>query len=230
MKKLMKTRGFSLVEILVSLLVVSLAAVNVSGLQKMVAEQNRNNVAHTAVIELATEKMEDLLENVDIDDVDDLNGKTGKETSPGLGLTTFNYKWGVAELGGEVGEYIRDVELQITWNDAKGDLQTFTYSEQVNLNTELKGGDEWDKQAINIIVSLLETNDVIYFEPKMGYKKGSFVIYNSQLYEATSVHSVGNGHPRDVADPNEDTGWKNYGRIDNPDLASNLDLATLFID
>jgi len=222
--------GFSLVEILVALVVVSLAAANVFGLQQMVTEQNRNNFAHTAVIELATNKMEEILKAENVDAVDLLNGKTGIATL-GLSATEFNYQWLIAELGGEVGDSLRKVTLQIQWDDAKGDLQTFTYSEQVNLNLELKGGAAWEPPpSLDIIISLLETNDVIYFEPKMGYKKGSFVIYNSELYEATSVHSVGNGHPRDVADPNVDTGWKNYGPINNPELANNPDLATLFVD
>ncbi|MFT6984290.1 MAG: prepilin-type N-terminal cleavage/methylation domain-containing protein [Psychromonas sp.] len=225
-----KYSGFSLVEILVSLVVVSLAAANVFGLQKMVGEQNRNNVTHTAVIALATDKMEEVLKSASIDAVDLLNGKTDSVTL-GLSETKFNYKWLIAGLGSEVGDSIREVTLQISWEDAKGDAQTFTYSEQVNLNLELKGGAAWEPTPpLDIIISLLETNDVIYFEPKMGYKKGSFVIYNSELYEATSVHSVGNGHPRDVADPNEDTGWKNYGPINNSELANNPDLATLFVD
>lgn len=223
-------KGFSLVEILVSLLVVSLAAANVSGLQQIVGEQNRNNVAHTAVIELATDKMEEVLKSQSIDAVDLLNGTTGT-TTLGLAETKFNYQWLITGLGSTVGDSLREVTLQITWDDAKGDLQTFTYSEQVNLNMELKGGAAWEPTPpLDIIISLLETNDVIYFEPKMGYKKGSFVIYNSELYEATSVHSVGNGHPRDVDDPNVDTGWKSYGPINNPELANNPDLATLFAD
>jgi len=44
-----------------TLFIVSIASVSVYGLQKMVIEQNRNNVAHSAELELATEKMADVL-------------------------------------------------------------------------------------------------------------------------------------------------------------------------
>jgi len=229
MLTLTKEGGFSLVEILVSLFVVSITAVNITGLQKMVGEQNRDNGAHSAVLALLTEKMEDLLKHDDIALVDELNGKTGEVTQDPA-LTVFNYTWKVAKLDSalNVGSNIREVQLQMSWNDSKGNLQTFTYSEQVNLNLLLEGGEKQPPPIADIVISLLESNEVIYFEPKMGYKMGAFVIYNSELYEATAVHSVGNGHPRDV--DIKDSGWKSYGRIDNPELANNPDLATLFLD
>ncbi|MCG6200167.1 type IV pilus modification PilV family protein [Psychromonas antarctica] len=220
--------GFSLVEILVSLFVVSLAAVNVSGLQKMVIDQNRNNVAHSAVIELAISKMEALLKSVDIDTVDALNAKSESDIL-GLQQTQFTSVWKVsADLGSEVGEGIREVQLKITWRDAKGEKQTFTYSELVHLNTQLIEGEL--SYPVDIIISLLESNDIIYFEPKIDYKKGAFVIYNSELYEATAFHSIGKGRPHDVIDPNANSGWKNYGPINNPALATNVNLTTLFAD
>jgi hypothetical protein len=80
-----------------------------------------------------------------------------------------------------------------------------------------------------IIESFFKTNDVIYFESKMGYKIGAFVIYNSELFQATKVFSAGNGHPRDVDNPETiSDGWKSYGSINNPELAKNPDLAALF--
>jgi len=60
-KNIATNQGFSLVEILISLFIVSIASVSVYGLQKMVIEQNRNNVAHSAELELSTEKMADVL-------------------------------------------------------------------------------------------------------------------------------------------------------------------------
>ena len=64
-----------------------------------------------------------------------------------------------------------------------------------------------------------------------GYKKGAFVIYNSELFEATSVHSAGNGQPREVGNPAiVADGWKSHGLINNPALAENEELATLFSD
>ena len=64
----------------------------------------------------------------------------------------------------------------------------------------------------------------------MGYKKGAFVIYNSELFETTTVLSPASSYPRDVADPAVvSEGWKSYGSIGNPELANRTDLATLFL-
>jgi len=236
-------KGFSLVEILVSLFVVSMAAVNITGLQQMVGEQNRDNFTHSAVLKLATEKMEEVLQYKFVADIEalpvqcpkDIPAKeepcvvTDKQTNTPLGLA-----WEVATLAAayDAGTDLREVKLRIDWQDSKGEQQFFTYSEQVNLAQLLNpnGGGPAAVEAA-IIESFLKTNEVIYFEPKMGYKKGAFVIYNSELFEATAVHSVGNGHPRDVANPTVvSEGWKSYGSIDNAALAENPDLKTLFLD
>lgn len=226
----MKTESaFSLIEILVSLLVVSLVAANISGLQRLVIEQNRENTVHVTVIELALEKMEEVLK---LDDISDLEKLHGTEESVTKGYANFNYSWKVLDNIANAGEDIRTVELTINWKDVKGDEQSFTYAEQMNLNLLLNDGTAGStSDTAGIIISLLETNDVIYFDPKMGYKKGAFVIYDSDLFVATSVHSIGNGSPRHNEVPAEsDSGWFNYGRIDNPELANNPDLATLFAE
>ncbi|WP_028863520.1 type IV pilus modification PilV family protein [Psychromonas aquimarina] len=227
----MKQYGFSLVEILVSLLVVSFAAVSVAGLQKMVIEQNRNNVAHSLVIQLAAEKIE-LVLLLDSSAAVDALHDTDENVS--YGGYSFDLHWLITPLDDsfKAGSDIRDVELQISWSDAKGELQTFTYSEQVNLVLLLNSGGGQSALTAAIIISLLETNDIIYFEPKMGYKKGAFVIYDSELFKAARPHSAGGGHPRDVLEPDDpDTsGWLSYGRVDNPELVNNPDLQTLFIE
>ncbi|HEY5716450.1 MAG TPA: prepilin-type N-terminal cleavage/methylation domain-containing protein [Psychromonas sp.] len=232
MAKTVDSSGFSLVEILVALLVVSLTAVNITGLQKMVVEQNRDNVAHTEVIALANKKMNELLTYTNVADID---GKDNVSLAPEKpGMTSFAMAWRVTtpDSSEGAGENVRNVNLQIEWDDAKGDARSYAYSEQVNLAQLLNpSSDDSTSQEAAIIESFLETNDVIYFEPKMGYKKGSFVIYNSELFEATAVYSVGNGHPRDVDNPSiVSEGWKSYGSIDNPELANNEELATLFLD
>jgi len=217
--------GFSLVEILVSLFVVSIAAVNISGLQKLVGEQNRDNFAHTAVVELATEKFEEVMLYETIAAVDALTDSSPADVV--VANSTFSLDWTVTSVIG-AGDDIRNIALEITWADAVGGDQTFTYSEQISLAMLLEGGgggsdDEWDYTIPN----LLGTNKVNYFEPKMGYKNNSYVIYNSQLFQATSVHSVGNGHQRDLEAPitydngvgTVSNGWENLGRIDNEELA-----------
>ena len=224
-------KGFSQVEILVSLLVVSIAAVNITGLQQVVGEQNRDNFIHSTVLKLATEKMEEVLQYDEVAEIEALAQLPPLKITEKL--TDFTLNWDVAtpDAGYGAGANVRNITLQIDWNDAKGDPQVFTYSEQVNLALLLNPNGGRAAAEAAIVESFLETNEVIYFEPKMGYKKGAFVIYNSELFEATAVHSVGNGHPRDVDNPTVvSEGWKSYGAIDNPALADNPDLATLFLD
>lgn len=235
--------GFSLVEILVSLFVVSLTAVSISGLQKMVGDQNRNNFAHTAVVELTTEKFEEVMKLKTITKIDALDASTAIQT---IGLTSFDLLWSVAPVIGG-GDDIRTVGLNITWNDAIGDEQTLIYSEQISLAMLLDAyGDDTGDGFENTIDNLLNTNKVGYFEANMGYKNDAYIIYNSQLFHSTAVHSVGNGggDARAIDPPityddytvgqsvdenqtvNGDriatvsAGWENLGRIDNADLAS----------
>ncbi|WP_022940665.1 type IV pilus modification PilV family protein [Psychromonas hadalis] len=229
--------GFSLVEILVSLFVVSLVAVNISGLQKMVGDQNRDNFSHTAVVKLATGKFEEIMKLKTIAEVDLLTGLT--PASVLISNTVFDLDWTVTNVAGAGGD-IRNVKLKVSWKDSSwrntsDAKQTFTYSEQVSLAMLLKGagggtGEEWGYTIPN----LLNTNKVGYFEANMGYKRGAYVIYNSQLFHSTSVHSVGNGgnDPRDLDPPisyegesgsriaTVSDGWENLGRIDNADLVS----------
>ncbi|MDA7746800.1 prepilin-type N-terminal cleavage/methylation domain-containing protein [Psychromonas sp.] len=229
--------GFSLIEVLVSLFVVSLTALNLTALQQRISAQQRDNLAHSAAISLATEKMEGVLSLTHIDDLTALNDSS--ETEIQIGNTEFTVQWNVGEVDSELnaGENFREVEMDISWLNAKGDTLSFTHSQQVNLALLLSGASNTGitEQLAGVIVSSLEINDDIYFDPKMGYKKGAFVIHDSYLYQATSVHSLGNGHPRTVTDPatgieSGSDGWQSYGRIDNPELASNVDLATFFYE
>lgn len=230
-------KGFSLIEILVALVVVSLTAVNVTALQKKVSDQQRDNIAHSSVISMATEKMEKVLAMTNVEDL--VAKDSTSETDVAVGHTNFNVAWSIDAVASEMnaGDDFKKVGMDISWLDARGNTQNFTHSGHVNLALLLSGasGNEISDQLAGIIASELNTNEVIYFEPKMGYKKGAFVIHDSYLYEATSVHSVGNGHPRTVTDPSSGTetasdGWLSYGRIDNPDLANNSDLSTLFLN
>jgi Tfp pilus assembly protein PilV len=224
MKETNHILGFSLVEILVSLFVVSLAAVNISGLQKMVGDQIRDNFSHTVIIELVTEKFEQVMQADNMQDIIDLNGATSTFTSRG---TLFTLLWRVGMVSGaSATSPIREIEVAITWPDATGAAQTFKYSEQISLAMLLKGAGGADENNFSTLIpNLLETNDVNYFDPKMGYKKDAYILYDSQLFLATSVHSVGNGLQRDI-DPPINTegvvsgGWERLGRIDNVELAN----------
>lgn len=238
-------KGFSLIEILVALFVVSLTAVNITGLQKLVADEQRDNLSRSLILSMATEKMEGVLSMEEVDDLDAINEGELPEVVQ-IGHTTAEISWAVSDVSAiyNANGDFREVTMDISWLDAKEDKKTFSYSELVNLDLLLAGAssDEIVDPLADIVVSTLNTNDVIYFEPKMGYKNGSFVIHDSYLYQATQVHDVGNGSIRELDAPaapkdengndiiGENNGWYSYGPIDNEELANNEDLATLFLE
>ena len=179
-----------------------------------------------------------MAEVLSYEDIGSILALSGAEvTSEQPGNTLFDMQWSISALSNAygAGENIRNVALQIGWDDSTGDRQTFTYTEQVNL-ARLLSPEKYEGIAedARIVESFIETNEIIYFEDKMGYKKDAFVIYNSELFQATKVHSVGNGHPREVDNPTLVTdGWQSFGEIDKIDrefLADNPDVATLFLD
>lgn len=219
--------GFSLVEVLVALFVISLTAVNISALQKIVADQTRNNTSYVTVLSLAKDRIEEVKQIDDMQKMIDLNGTTSTLTKKGV---LFTLTWNIEMLtGASLTSPIRDVAVKIVWSDAKGRKQIFSYSEQVSLQFLLKGAGGSEKIFPYVVPNLLNTNQVNYFESNMDYKKEAYVIYDSQLFQATKDHSLGNVQQDDILAPiNKDgsiaSGWDNFGRIDNTDLAA------LFID
>lgn len=229
MPLLEKSRGFSLIEILISLFVVSFTAANISGLQILLNEQNRENTLHSLVQQLATEKIEEILQYASVNDLDSLPGLGSINVTRQFTDFTLNWDVSVPPINFEAPESVRKIALHIHWLDTKGGEKNYTYSQFVNLaqlhtlNTSLA-----DMEAA-IIESFLATNEVIYFENKMPYKAGAFVIYNSELFEATSSHLAGNGAPRNSQNANEiNDGWTSHGLINNPVLTGNEKLTTLY--
>ena len=224
MRKSKLSVGFSLVEVLVALFIVCITAVNISGLQKMIGDQNRDNSAHAAVISLVSEKMEALMQYQQLQDVLDLNATSSTFSLRG---TDFDLKWKI-ELVPGASSTSPSLLVSITaiWLNTTGDFQTYTYSEQLSFAMLLAGGGGGSGETFpTTVANLLGTDKVAYFEPKMGYKMDAYVIYDSQLLQATKVHSVGNGQLRDIEPPINKQGvvaegWNKLGRIDNSALAS----------
>ena len=224
--------GFSLLEILVSLFIVSFTAVNIVGLQQMISGQNRDRFTYSAVLGLAAEKMETVLQYPLVADVEALDGlkETITTTQPETQLTL---RWDVTKPSAtyNAGGNLRDVGLQIDWCDSKRQWQTFVYNQQINLNRLLNSNSNTKEEVAVIVESCFDQNDVIYFEAKTDYKKGTFVIYNSELFEALTAQSSENGPPRDRAFPTiVSDAWKSYGLIDSSVLADNAALETLFVN
>ena len=221
-------RGFSLIEILVSLLVVSLASFSIVGVQKIIGHQGRDNFVHGTVLKMSIEKMNNVLQFQSLMDVEALEGAVETITEPQT-QTEFIVAWRVTEpeFTYAAGDNVRDIAIQISWDDSYGKRQDYRYHEQINLRhlMALTAGNN----SAPIIEPVLASTNYRFFDEKETYHVGAFVIYNSELFEATSVHFAGETVPRDIVDPSVvSEGWKSYGVVSNPALASNPDLVALF--
>ena len=214
--------GFSLVEVLVALFVVSLSAVNISGLQKLVSDQSRNNFSQTTVLNLAKKRIEEIMLLSDIQKLEDLDGTASIHIEKGVQFT-FIYKINLTS-GAVSSSPIRDVALQVLWTNSTGGTQLYTYSQQVLLDLLLQGAGADHTIFPYVIPNLLNTTQVKHFEATGTYKKDAYVIYNSQLLQATSDHSLDIDQQGEVEPPiNKDgsivNGWQRLGQIDEPNLA-----------
>jgi len=227
---LLKAKGFTFIEILVSLIVISLTAVSISGLQIKVAAQQGNNIAHASAISMATAKIEQMISILEPDDLIALHNTS--ETNMYISNTAFSILWSISDVTSEhnAGGDFKQVNMDITWQNNEGNLQRFIHSQQINLSLLLSSS---DKLFPTVITTNLSSDEIIYFDPNIEYKEGAFVIYDSYLYQATSDYSIGNDAPQVVTDPNTDLfinhdGWQSYGQIDDADLINNSNLAALF--
>jgi len=232
-----QNRGFSLIEILIALIVVSLTALNITGLQKKVTEQQRDNIARTAMMSLVAGKMEQVLSLVDINQLSDLHEVS--ETNIDIANTKFSISWVVADVdaGFAHGGDFKQVLLDVSWLNAQGEVENFTHAQQVNLTlliSETNNTSSTNPYA-QTIASSIAVNEFIYFQPKFEYQQGAFVIHDSYLYQASADYAVDLQHPHLITDPDTGStsaseGWIGFGMIDDPTLASNDDLAELFME
>jgi prepilin-type N-terminal cleavage/methylation domain-containing protein len=226
----LKVKGFTFIEILVSLIVVSLTAVSISGLQIKVAEQQGNSIAHASAISMATAKIEQMISIIEADDLTALHETS--ETNVQIANTTFSILWNINDVIGEhnAGGDFKQVKMNISWVNNQGSLQHFTHLQQIDLSSLLSNV---DKLFPTIIATELSPDEIIYFDPKVEYQEGAFVIYDSSLYQATSDYSIDNEPPQTVIDPSTGLfigsgGWQSYGSIDDTNLINNSNLASLF--
>jgi len=115
--------GFSLVEILVALFVVSLTAANISVLQKMVSDQSRDNLHHAAVIAFVSETVEEIMQYDDVQQIDNLNNTVLTHDERG---TSFALNLSIATIPGTSSTELRDITITVTWPDAMEVEQRFS--------------------------------------------------------------------------------------------------------
>ncbi len=217
--------GFSLLEILVSLMIVSLVAVNISGLQKLVADQSRDNFSHASVIALVTEQFETIMQLNSFQDLINLSGTSVEYPIRG---TLFTLTWQVKKISGASdNSLVRHVEACITWSDAIGETQIFTYAEQISQAMLLAGDSKSnDTDFPYMIPNLLNTTKVGYFESNMSYQQDAYVIFDSQLFQASDSHPLNGEYSSAPSNTSGEisAGWVKLGTIDDHALAS------LFVD
>lgn len=211
--------GYSLIEILVSLLIVSVAAVNISGLQKVVCDQSRDNFSQSALLDFVSEQIESLTQYDNMQDLDNLDGYSSQYVASN---THFEWRWDISTVAGVASDApIREVAIIVTWLDATGVQQTFKYEQQLSFSLLLKGAGGMDMGAepSRFVTNLLGSNKVGYFNANIAYADEAYVIYDSHLFQASKDHFSKNMPPPSDVTGNINDGWLQLGRIDNEQLA-----------
>ncbi|MEL0659813.1 hypothetical protein V6255_11760 [Psychromonas arctica] len=213
-----------------SLIVVSLTAVSISGLQIKVAEQQGNNIAHASAISMATAKVEQMISLLDPDDLIALHNSS--EANVQVANTEFSILWSISNVASEynAGDDFKQIKMDISWVNNEGNVQYYEHLQQINLGSLLSST---DKLFPTIVTTNISSDQIIYFDPNIEYKEGAFTIYDSYLYQATSDYSIGNDAPQTTIDPDtglfiSNSGWQSYGQIDDANLLNNSNLASLF--
>ena len=226
----LKVKGFTFIEILMSLIVVSLTAVSISGLQIKVAEQQGNNIAHASAISMATAKVEQMISLLDPDDLIALHNSS--EANVQVANTEFSILWNISNVASEynAGDDFKQIKMDISWVNNEGNVQYYKHLQQINLGSLLSSA---DTLFPTIVTTNISSDQIIYFDPNIEYKEGAFTIYDSYLYQATSNFLANGEAPYITSTTNENqaianAGWTSHGQIDDPELKNNSHLASLF--
>ena len=215
---LKSTQGFTFVEILVSLIIVSLTALNMSGLQIKISQQQNNNIAHASAISLATSKLESLLSINTPNDILALHNQV--ETDIQLANTTFSIEWKINNVDNDfnANNQFKEINLHVSWSNNLGEVQRVVYTQQVNLMTVMSAQFEQQVEALfpSILIPSVAINEMLYFDPNKKYQAGDFIIYNSHVYQVNGHYSHNSIPPVNSTDAK--IGWDSYGQIDQLDL------------
>lgn len=213
-----KVQAFSLIEILIALVIVSLTAANMYGLQQKVSFQQGDNISYVDAIAVATKEIEKVLSVSNIESLMALS--EGENTELQLANTIFEQSWSVHEVGEQyhAGDSFKEVCLVLTWINRTQREQTFQHCVQVNL-AQITGEEEQGEQASKaVIFSEFADQEIEYFNVNKQYLNGDLVIYDSFFYQSLSDSStIG------IAPTLANAHWQRLGKIDNPQALSNLD-------
>lgn len=138
-------KGFSMIEILVSLFLLSFVAVNITGLQKQLWQQQRTNIHHVILLNIATEKMEWLLSLKNTQTILALNQQSQTVQDETLGEINLHWQVTNSLLSGVENEDLKLVTLQLSWLEddnflylAHRDIETQTWSCSIYLSVAIQ--------------------------------------------------------------------------------------------
>jgi len=213
-----KVQAFSLIEILIALVIVSLTAANMYGLQQKVSFQQGDNISYVDAIAVATKEIEKVLSVSNIESLMALS--EGENTELQLANTIFEQSWSVHEVGEQyhAGDSFKEVCLVLTWISRTQREQTFQHCVQVNL-AQITGEEKQGEQASKaVIFSEFAAQEIEYFNANKQYLNGDLVIYDSYFYQSLSDSSTIGIAPTLTNDR-----WQRLGKIDNPQALSNIE-------
>ena len=213
-----KVQAFSLIEILIALVIVSLTAANMYGLQQKVSFQQGDNISYVDAISVATKEIEKALSVNDIETLMALS--EGENTKLQLANTIFEQSWSVHEVGEryDAGDAFKEVCVVLTWVSRTQREQVFQHCVQVNL-AQITGEEEQGTQASKaVIFSEFVDQEIEYFNVNKQYLNGDLVIYDSYFYQSLSDSST-RGIPPTLTNDH----WQRLGKVDNPQALSNIE-------
>ncbi|WP_181817770.1 type IV pilus modification PilV family protein [Psychromonas sp. B3M02] len=217
-----ENQGFTFVEILVSLIVISLTALNMSGLQIKIAQQQNKNIAHAQAISLASTKLEGLLKINDVDDLLALHQQV--ETDITLASSVFSIEWEIKSVADDfnANNQFKEINLHVSWSNSLGEVEGVVYSQQINMASILS--EQFEQQVkkgfSNIVAPSTTLNEILYFDPNKTYQVGDFVIYNSHLYQTNGLYSQLSTPLISGSDNSEleVVGWDSHEQVDQLNL------------
>ncbi len=106
MKKFKKSMGFTLIEVLISLVILSLSLLALAGLMVITTKNNSFGNYLTEAVTLAQDKLEELRA------INWNNIVSGADTKKGATQIDFNRSWNVSTNGS-----IKTIEITVDWND-----------------------------------------------------------------------------------------------------------------